>query len=492
MDLRTANWTNDYSTGNNVTVANLSKADGKWHEYYASEVITQTNYDNASFSPKIEFYCGSLNTSGQVYNFDLDIKELQIVEADTYPGWIDNSLSTNFISNGGIINGVNSSTGRSGKCLTRSGTVKLVPSVIHDRAYDFNRTGFFHNNAVNIQLWGFTMSYWVKPKNTTGNTQHFLLGTFNSWPNNGIGIYRDIGKNYWNIVFKSNAESSYGSFGGQGVSYDEWHHFALTWSGTVFKVYVDGVLKTTSTYGSGSYSDFKNLYLGNSAYSGTPASETEQCAMADFRLYATCFDEAGVLALYRDRASIDKLNGLHAIEFNNGTPGISRNGTFASNDFHEGKPITVNGGSSYKPAASTTNACSGNIVIQLNKYDTTVTSFIGRRYRMVFDVSWSGYSTGSTWYQGAVNDAWSQANYFVAAANNVRRMETNIASGASGTYHYDTTVTIGQANTYRFYFQFRTDNSDGNATFTISNFYVYEDDAGIGQDVTRFNNLVES
>jgi hypothetical protein len=151
----------------------------------------------------------------------------------------------------------------------------------------------------------------------------------------------------------------------------------------------------------------------------------------------------------------------------------------------------MNGGSSYTPAASTTNACSTNIVIQLNKYDTSVTDFVGRRYRMVFDVSWSGYSTGSTWYQGAVNDAWDGNNCFVSTANSVRQMQTNIASGASGTYHYDTIVTIDRAGKYKYYFQFRTDNSDGNASFAISNYCVYEDDASIGQNVSRFRNLVE-
>ena len=303
LTFRTACWSNDYQTGGG-NIANTSITMGVWREVALGFTMTQAKYDNSSFGPKIEMYTDNMATSGSVYDMSIDIKNVQIIEAPVFPGWVDNNLTTNTIPNEGLM---------IGKELSRYGTVNVDTSKINRFAYNFAQTGYFYNEDVTIAFDCFTVSLWFKASDTTGNTQHFLVGSFDSWPYNGIGIYRDVGKNYWNIIIKSSNESNYKGIGGQTFSYNEWHHLAIVWNGSIAKVYLDGTIKTTETYGQYGYIMFKNLYLGNSAYNGHPNSETEQCAMSDFRVYPSVFSNERIEELYKCRASIDKKCQAHSI-----------------------------------------------------------------------------------------------------------------------------------------------------------------------------------
>ena len=315
MDMRNALIGNDYTHGG-VRVAQASLADGEWHQYTKtykategwiqnknSYFITQSAYDawvattatsaRQWVSPRVEYYTGNLNSDGTVYNFDFDIKEVQLIEADSFPGWIDNDGITDVVDCAGVNN----------KHLTNYKSCTLVPSPVYRQAYNFNQTGYCYNSSVPLSLQQFTISLWVKP--TTNTSQHFLFGTFDSWPNNGIGVYRDTNKNTYSIVFKSDAESSYCSCGGQSYTLNAWTHLVITWDGSTAKVYQNGELKTTKTYGTSGNCLFKNIYLGNSMFNTHPDSETENAAMSDFRVYATALTENDILELYHTRASVD-------------------------------------------------------------------------------------------------------------------------------------------------------------------------------------------
>lgn len=316
MDMRNALISNDYTHGG-VRVAQSSLADGEWHQYTLkykategwiqsknSYFITQSAYDawvatsetsaRQWVSPRVEYYTSNLNSNGTVYNFDFDIKEVQLIEADSFPGWIDNDGITDVVDCAGVNN----------KHLTNYKSCTLVPSPVYRQAYNFNNTGYCYNSSVPLSLQQFTMSFWVNVHSNANQAQHFLFGSFNSWTNNGIGIYRDVNKTNYAILYRSDAESSYSSFG-YTFTLNTWTHVVLWWDGTTMKLYINGVLNNTKTYGSNGNCLFKNIYLGNSMFNTHPDSETDDASMSDFRLYATALSEEDIKELYQTRASVD-------------------------------------------------------------------------------------------------------------------------------------------------------------------------------------------
>lgn len=313
LTMRNAIANNDYSNGG-AKCCDSAKADGEWHQYTRKLqltegktggsgpcYITQSAYDASTatnkkwMAPCVEYYTGSLNNTAYTYNFDFDVKEVQLIEADEFPGWIDNDGITDVVDCAGVNN----------KHLTNYKSCTLVPSPVYRQAYNFNQTGYCYNSSVPLSLQQFTISVWINPHSNADQAQHFMFGTFDSWPNNGVGVYRDVNKNTYSIIFKSDAESTHCSCGGQSYTLNAWTHLVIWWDGTTAKVYQNGIVKTTKTYGLNGNCLFKNIYLGNSMFNTHPDSETDDAAMSDFRVYATALSEEDILELYQTRASVD-------------------------------------------------------------------------------------------------------------------------------------------------------------------------------------------
>ena len=114
-------------------------------------------------------------------------------------------------------------------------------------------------------------------------------------------------------------------FGSQGfgVSIDEtWHHLAFTKSGTTICIYVDGVLKTSTTF-SGTlptYSDGNGVGLGCFHYSGS--IYPFYGSLSDFRIYATPLSAADIKTLYNSSISMAQ-NGVIQLYESNEELGIS-------------------------------------------------------------------------------------------------------------------------------------------------------------------------
>lgn len=188
--------------------------------------------------------------------------------------------------------------------LTLVGTCQSVPSIRGLSATDFNETGYYKNTSVPLSFTALTMSLWFYCKAAT--TQHFLMGSFNNWAptNGGISMWRNAGELNYNMTIMSSEESTYKSIWAGTFTADAWHHIAVTWDGTTVKVYLDGTLKNTYTYGSNGICYWRNMYLGNSWFSSTPASETDKAYMSDFRLYATALSADDIKRLYNAPISI--------------------------------------------------------------------------------------------------------------------------------------------------------------------------------------------
>ena len=323
LSMRNAIGDNDYTHGG-VTCVSNSLADGQWHQYTRKYnivdgqvigsnpcFVTQSAYDASTATgkrwttPLVEYYTGNLNNTAYTYNFDFDIKEVQLIEADEFPGWIDNDCITDVVDCAGVNN----------KHLTNYKSCVSVPSPVYKMAYNFNQKGYCYNSSVPLTLQQFTISFWFNAKSTANQTQHFLFGSFDNWTGNGMGIWRDPNKAYYSILFRSDAESSCVSCGGHTFSLNVWNHYIIWWNGTTVKTYLNGVLKANSTYGSNGNCIFKNIYLGNSMFNNHPDSETEDASMSDFRVYATALTEADILELYKTRASIDNDKNLYGYYF---------------------------------------------------------------------------------------------------------------------------------------------------------------------------------
>ena len=107
FSLRNAIAGNDYTNGS-VNVCTPSLADSQWHQYSRTITLNEgmkigstfyylteeaynasTETTKAYMSPRVEFYSSNQNGDGTVYDMDFDIKEVQLIESDSFPGWVD-------------------------------------------------------------------------------------------------------------------------------------------------------------------------------------------------------------------------------------------------------------------------------------------------------------------------------------------------------------------------------------------------------------------
>lgn len=200
---------------------------------------------------------------------------------------------------------------------TKTGT--LSPSIDTPRysmSTNFNNSGYIINSAFNLKSNAFTINLWVNPRTTS--TQHFLFGSFSTWPNNGLGVYRDAGSNArYQCVMRSDGESTY-SAKAMNVTLNTWNMLTITYSGTVYTGYVNGEKSFEVTYGASGIVSHYNIMIGNSKYNSTPASENEEARVSDFRLYATCLSADDVLRLYNTAASVAKNGAMLGYEMKEG------------------------------------------------------------------------------------------------------------------------------------------------------------------------------
>ena len=306
LQMRASRCGNDWATN----MVNVSNADGKWHEYHLKQKMTGTTFERSSSTdvqktaPLVEFYTGSLATNGTVYKCDFDIKDVQFSEcSEDAP-----------ISNASWNDGILYDSSGNGNHLSISGKTKYeTNSQRFDGCINFNQTGYFKKDNLNIYFEAFTIAFWVKVPNSIA-AQHFLFGTFISWTAEGVGAWRDgSGQTGYACIMRSDAESNYGSFWGNSSlipTFDKWTHVAYVYNGTQIKTYRDGALMTTTTYGKRGKCYMPNLYLGNSKFSNTPSSETDQSSMSDFRLYATALSDADIKELYETPVSLTNTGTL--------------------------------------------------------------------------------------------------------------------------------------------------------------------------------------
>ena len=292
-----------------------------------TDTLTATQRAYARMELLIQNVDTSQSTSVTYYAGDLKLERGGVATP-----WVPHSSSTAY-----TVLGLNSTkladvTGH-GHDLTWS----TLPTVVsgsprHMTASDFNAAAYASRSSCGVVVPAYTVAFWVRPIANTN--QHFIYGGFDDWTHNGMGIYRNANTSKYTVISTSSAESSYG-YVYVTATLNTWNHIAITWTGTTLTAYLNGAVAETKTYGSSGTCTFPVIYLGNSMYSGTPASETEECAMSDFRMYATALTADQVKELYSAPVSIANNGTLVAGEFVESATAISvnKNGVLSASSF---------------------------------------------------------------------------------------------------------------------------------------------------------------
>jgi hypothetical protein len=283
--------------------------DGKWSRVSYTFSKTQLLVNNTSGTT----YSYTQFSFQLVQNGDITIRNIKIENGNVSTLYMPNSSDAEYKALGYDSTTVIDCSGN-GYNGTRSGT--LTPSTDTPRyslSTNFNKSGYIINGSLGLTTTAFTVNLWVKPR--TASSQHFLFGTFSTWPNNGIGIYRDSGSNKYQCVIRSAGESTYSSKS-ITTTLDAWNMITVTYSGTVYTGYLNGAKSFEVTYGSSGNVTHPNIMVGNSKFNSTPASENEEALISDVRLYATALTANDIRKMYTRVASMFKDGSLLGYEFN--------------------------------------------------------------------------------------------------------------------------------------------------------------------------------
>lgn len=279
----------------------------KW--YHVKQTITIP--EQASSNVREQWGINFCNSNANVEaSFTARIKNVKLEKSSTATPWTpapedDTSFYDNVIYD---TSGYCNNGSVSGDILWDTDTPK------YKGAYDFNGTGYIKNDNFGVYFKEFTISYWIKIPESI-SSQHFAWGTFNSWTGNGVGSWRNVNATDcgYSTILRSNTENNYGSFNRVSLSShtNMWTFLSFIYTGTTLKTYVNGKLYgSIVTYGSNGSVHMPVVYLGNSLFNNSPSSETDECSMVDFRIYATALSDSDILELYQSSASVDNNGNL--------------------------------------------------------------------------------------------------------------------------------------------------------------------------------------
>lgn len=327
VTMRNACWNNDYSNGG-VTIADASKVDGQWHVASRTFTITQSIYDNTSFAPEVQFYCSNLNGSGTVYQMDIDIKEIQIIEADKYVGWVFNDyVSTDIPDESGF--------GHTGTRSTTTPPSLMTSSPRHSTAWYFNTaslardTDTYISFQVETALSTVSLSFWAYIPSSLSNS-HKTITSKKDDPDDNLWLTLNNGDSgvwaCWDGVFHKKE--------GTMLSTDTWHHIVFTFDAGATKSYVDGSLvHSTNELASVSTTWPNDIRAIGNSFPGFPGFWDRTAfagGISDFRMYGTVLSAEDVAELYHTAVSFTRNGEIHAYDIiedgNTANPEILKTG----------------------------------------------------------------------------------------------------------------------------------------------------------------------
>lgn len=273
--------------------------------YYHNEPFTVAN--TGSYTIRCDW-----NISGETHSF----WNFKIEEGSKATPWCPNSADSLY-SSLGFNSNIEPDCSGFGNNGIKTGSITVnSDSARYSTSYQFieSSSGYIKNTNFNTVCNSLTIAYWIKV-NPTISSQHFLMGTFNNWTANGIGIWRDTGSVDYSYLIRVGEASSYSSWVKPSLTANVWTHIALVYNGTTLITYKNGIEIGRNTYGGNGAVSNPVMYLGNSMFNGTPNSETDSAKVSDFRFYATALSVDDIKELYNLSISIDKLGNMYAYEY---------------------------------------------------------------------------------------------------------------------------------------------------------------------------------
>ena len=297
--MRAARCQNDYTTSSVNTTA-VGKG---WVEYHLSIVVPSTLSGTASTtpSPRLEFYTGSMSTSGTVYTLDVDIKDCRIYTNADYINQKGIEYDCSGFGNHGLVAGDikgNGDTPRFTGSSVFNGTDTFILAPL----------GAAHpTDAITVSAWIYHNS------DTDKRVVTCTEGGGWNFEGNPIKVSMYINGGYRTCV---------GTKKWSDIGLNSWHHIAFTYDGNTIRFYIDGVENAYYTYSSTKY---PITYANNRTVIGAEASGTGSSSTAsgyywdgklsDIRIYATALSPEDILALYNTSTSIDSNGNMYCSEF---------------------------------------------------------------------------------------------------------------------------------------------------------------------------------
>lgn len=293
-------------------------ADGltnKWKHFTWTTSSTQERMNNCTLRFFIDFQD---STTGNTVNAPIHVRNIKLEKGTIDTPWIPHTSDPNY-SKFLLGQNIKNECSGYGLSLTQSGTIECDNDTPRGNScINFNQSGYLYSTTYNKTLSMFTVAFWIKvPASIT--EQHFVLGTFNNWTNNGLGIWRDTSATSYSVLLRDSSASTHGTIKTPAFTANTWYHVAITWDGTTINQYINGALDKTAAYGSNGTCSMPVIYLGTSVYSNKLAQETDECSLSDFRVYCTALSADDIKELYTISASISnnsKLLGRKIIENN--------------------------------------------------------------------------------------------------------------------------------------------------------------------------------
>lgn len=531
LGLRAARSYNDYGVGLKY-IDVLQNPDGEWHEYVVSQVINET-YENSNgtitCNPLVEFYSNNLNgEEGTLYTFDIDIKDIQVVESDYEIPFIENELCDTVVYD---VSGNN----YHGSVELDTAPVWNPDSKINNGSFYFDGTNaILFNHPLTQSIKNFTISCWVKYEDLSKNETVCTMRT-------GVGLGVSLFKANQRFRFDDGESGAQLTFADYPIPLNTWIHVVVTRTSSSKKLYINGELKQTVTDSIGGMSNIYNIgSIGASSESGNVESFNNftKGNLSDFRMYATALSDSDIKALYNKRFSIDDKgafysSALQEIELSSTTKmvnlidenkinltasdgdlvtsavvenkevNLSNTGIISSGEFIEmGSCDFIEKASGYTEYWTPTTANNSNIFLYNIDLDNLN---VGDIIVVELDFEWNGFdesNTDGTFYiyfqcacykHGDETEYWETGN-ISDALNKVVSPKTLVLGSTVGYYHYIAEATIIETNKEYNYatIGIRSDYSNGTGTIRITNGHVYKKSDYLGNEKTRFDSYVES
>lgn len=295
--LRAARSNNDWVT-NSINVLN---PDGKWHEYVVSQIIPES-YDRSgsivASNPVLEMYSDNLNKKDFLYSVNFDIKDLQVIESDSYVPFIENSHVNTIITD---CSGYKNHGIKAGEIKWNDDTMRNTGSYLFNGKSSIKcNTDQWHSGSINNT----TISFWIKSNTSTAGGAGGIMCESPAAPI--MSMYGGV----WQFTNGSN----WVNYNNGGVTVGVWSHHACTLKDNVISIYKNGNLIGTHT----DKTILTELSSSNFVAVGCDfpgGDEYFNGLISDFRIYTTALSDREIKALYNTPISVSKNGGIYAYEF---------------------------------------------------------------------------------------------------------------------------------------------------------------------------------